>query len=284
MPADSASPPAVLLGQSLGPYQGQLDRTFLREYAAATKDPSESAQSGDTVPPVALVTQIWDAQNEGRPALVSGMLQRASTGVVHGEHDIVLHRPVDPGERLQVWVEGHGARPAGRNALVTLHYTLLDARHALVAEQWWTTVYIGASCPPIGRPAPEHALPEDARKRPLGAYRVDVDVEMARRYATVARDWSAHHFDVEAARSSGFDRPFLHGLCTMALCGQAVGQMAAGGDQTKIRRIAVRFAAPTFLGEQLEVRLYEAGPSICAFEATCDGASVITNGRAELVR
>jgi hypothetical protein len=68
----------------------------------------------------------------------------------------------------------------------------------------------------------------------------------------------------------------------MALCAQGVGQVATGGDQAKIRRVAVRFAAPTFLGEQLEVRVYEAGPSAFVFEATCAGSAVITNGRAEL--
>ena len=194
----------------------------------------------------------------------------------------MLHRPVVPGETLQVWVEGHSARSAGRNALVTLRYILRDERRSLVAEQWWTTVYAGTSCPPTGKPPPEHGFPQDARKRPCGAYRVKVDAEMAWRYAAVSGDWSAHHFDAGAARSSGFDRPFLHGLCTMALCGQAAAQVIAGGDASRIRRIAVRFAAPTFLDEQLEVRFYEAGPSAYAFEATCAGAEVITNGRAEL--
>jgi hypothetical protein len=46
--------------------------------------------------------------------------------------------------------------------------------------------------------------------------------------------------------------------------------------------VAVRFAAPTFLGEQLEVRVYESGPSAFAFEATCAGSAVVTNGRVEL--
>jgi len=63
---------------------------------------------------------------------------------VHGEHDIVVHRPVQVGERLRTWVEGHGARPAGGNALVTLRYLTLDERDEIVAEQWWTTVWLGA--------------------------------------------------------------------------------------------------------------------------------------------
>jgi acyl dehydratase len=275
-------PPPLILGEPVGPFEATLSQESLSAYAHATRDPSPVARSGGEVLLTSLVTQIWTAQNEGRTALISDALQRSAQGVVHGEHDIVLYRPPSPGETLRVWVEGHGARRAGRNALVTLRYTLRDDRHALVAEQWWTTVYIETSCPPAGKPAPAHAFPEDARSQPLGTYRIPVDAEMAQRYADVSGDRSPHHFDPDAARASGVDRPFLHGLCTMALCAQAVTQVAAGGDPSRIRRIAVRFAAPTFLDEELEIRLYESGPSVYAFEATCAGEAVVTNGRAEL--
>jgi acyl dehydratase len=231
---------------------------------------------------MAIVTQIWQAQNEGRSAAVPEEVQRSATGGVHGEHDVVVHRPIVPGEALRIWVEGYGARPAGRNSLVTLRYWALDSDDALVAEQWWTTVYLGTTCEAVGETAPEHTFPDRARERLVERYSVEVDTDMPRRYAEVSGDWSAHHFDVEAARASGFNRVFLHGLCTMALCGQGVTALVAGGDPERLRRIAVRFASPTFLGEHLQMRLYDAGPLGYAFEADCAGATVITHGRAEL--
>ena len=129
---------------------------------------------------------------------------------------------------------------------------------------------------------PRGRVPDDARARLIGTYRVDVDADMARQYAEVSGDWSAHHFDLAAARQSGFDRLFLHGLCTMALCAQGVVQLVADGDPERVRRVAVRFATPTFLGDELQVRVYDAGPLGCAFEADSGGATVITHGRAEL--
>ena len=274
--------PGLIPGARVGPFDGCLDAGLLRRYAAATKDPSPRVRAGETVPPVAIVTAIWDAQTAGRASAVPAALQRSATGGVHGEHDVVLYRPIVPGEPLRIWVEGHGARPAGRNSLITLRYAALDRDDALVAEQWWTTVYLGTTCEPTGEPAPEHAFPETARERPVGSYVVEVDADMARRYAGVSGDWSPHHFDVAAARRSGFDRVFLHGLCTMALCAQGVVELVAAGDPERVRRIAVRFATPTFLGEQLVVRLYDAGAHGYAFEADCAGALVITHGRAEL--
>jgi acyl dehydratase len=274
--------PGVVVGARRGPFDACLDADLVRRYAAATEDPSPLAQAGTHVPAVAVVTQIWTAQEEGRAAAVPAELQQAATGGVHGEHDVVLHRPIVPGEPLRIWVEGHGSRPAGSNSLVTLRYTALDADDRLVAEQWWTTVYLGVTCERTGDPAPDHAFPEPARDRPVGTYEVDVHADMARRYAEVSGDWSPHHFDVAAAERSGFARPFLHGLCTMALCAQGAVHLVADDDPTRVRRVAVRFATPTFIGERLRLHLFEVGDGTSAFEAESAGAVVAAHGRLEL--
>lgn len=272
----------VVLGKRVGPYAGCLDREFVRRYAAATADPSPLAQQGQVVPTLAIVTQIWDAQNESRDELVPEAVQHAALSGVHGEHDVMVHRPIEPGEPLRTFVEGHGARPAGRNTVVTLRYVTVDRDDEVVAEQWWSTVYLGTTCQPAGEPAPDHAFPEGARPRLLGTDEIEVDAEMARRYAEVSGDWSPHHFDGEAARRSGADRPFLHGLCTMALCARGIARRIAEGDSSAMRRLAVRFATPMPIGERLSLRVHDAGPLGFAFEATCGDAIVISHGRAEL--
>lgn len=272
------SEPALIVG----PFDGRIDAELVRRYGEATADPSPAVRAGTAVPPVAVVTQIWHAQEAARLALVPPDVQRAAAAGVHGEHDIVLHRPVVVGELLHTSVDRWGTRPAGRNAAVTLRYVTRDAGGDVVAEQWWTTVYLGTSCEPSGAHPPDHAFPGAARDRPAGSLTVEVDDAMPRRYAAVSGDWSAHHFDVDAARRSGSDRPFLHGLCTMALCARAVVEQAAGGLHERVRRVAVRFAAPMPVGERLVVDLFDAGRGGIAFEATCGGLAVVTHGRAEL--
>jgi acyl dehydratase len=273
----------VSTGIRVGPFDACLDAELVRAFASATNDPHPAVQAGEIVQPVALVTQIWAAQDEARETLVSAVVQRTASGGVHGEHDVVLHRPIAVGERLRVWVEGAGSRPAGRNALVTLHYVMVDERDEVVAEQWWTTVYLGTTCDSSGNPAPDHSVPDDARGRRVGTRTLQVDHDLARRYAEVSGDWSAHHFDVAAARATGADRVFLHGLCTMALCARAVTELVADGDPERLRRIAVRFAAPMYLGEELVIAVDEAAPFGHAFEATSAGAEVITQGLAVVV-
>jgi acyl dehydratase len=273
---------AVVLGRRVGPFETRLEAEPLRAFAHATRDPSGEAQAGRLVPPVALVTQVWEAQNIGRDVVVPAAFQRAARGGVHGEHDLRLVRPIQPGEPLETWVDGLGARAKGPNTAVTLRYTTVDPEGATVAEQLWTTVWLGVTGNDVGDAPPGHAFPEEARARPLGSWSVEVDDDMARRYAGVSGDWSAHHFDAGAARRSGADQPFLHGLCSMALCAQGVSEIVGGNDPTRIRRVAVRFAKPVPLGGRLIVDVYDAGVAGFAFEAAAGGATVITQGWVEL--
>ena len=273
---------ALRLGTSVGPFEDRFDVDRIRRFSSATTHADPPEHSGEMVPPGAAVTLLWTAQNAGRDALVPREFQDAATGGVHGEHDVVLRRPLALSEPLFTWVQGWGARPAGANSIVTLQYVTRGADGAVVVEQWWSTVWLGVTCRADGTAAPEHAFPDAARNHAVGAWAVDVDEGMARRYAEVSGDWSAHHFDDEAARRSGSDRPFLHGLCTLALCAQGVVDVAAGGDDGALERIAVRFARPMPLGRRLEVQLYQTGPSELAFEARCDDRMVVSNGRARV--
>jgi acyl dehydratase len=274
--------PGVRLGERVGPFPAGLDADRLRRYAAATRDPFPAVQRGEVVPSVALVTLIWDAQEGGRVALVAPEILDGMVGGVHGEHEVRLHRPVVPGEPLRVFVEGQGARGSRNKSFVTLRYTMLDADDALVAEQWWTTVFLGVECDSVGEGPPDHTMADDARERLLGTHTVHVDAEMTKAYAEVTGDWSAHHFDLAVARAAGVGRVFLHGLCTMALGAQGVAKFAADGDTSRLRRVAVRFASPTFLDEDVRVRVYDAGDGGYAFEADCAGTPVLAHGRAEL--
>lgn len=275
--------PGVSLGERHGPFPASLSTAFVGRYAAATRDPFPAAQRGEVVPTVALVTQIWEAQEAGRVALVDPAILHGMTGGVHGEHEVRLQRPVVPGEALRVFVEGQGARGSRGKSFVTLKYSMVAADDSLVAEQWWTTVFLGVECDGVGDGPPTHALPAGAGDHLLGTYTQPVDGAMTHAYAEVTDDWSAHHFDLAAARTAGVDRLFLHGLCTLAIAAQGVARFACGGDTSRLRRVASRFASPTFLDEDVHVHVYDAeSPGTYAFAADCAGAPVLTQGLAEL--
>jgi len=98
----------------------------------------------------------------------------------------------------------------------------------------------------------------------------------------VSGDWSPHHFDIAAARASGFDFLFTHGLCTMAICAHRVLGIVGVDDPGRVARVAVRFASPTPLGDDLAVEVFGVSERAFAFEATCRGVKTISHGRLEV--
>jgi acyl dehydratase len=276
------SVPAIVLGNRHGPFRSVMSSDFIRAFADATSDDNPAYLEAAVAAPTALVTQVFEAQAAGNSDVPQEVWAAMRTGV-HGEHEIALRRPLEPGEALETWVEGHGGRVVGNNTLVTIRFETLDTAGNIVAKQWWTTVLVGSTvAEAVGAEPPEHAFPDDARQRPAGSAHITVDSNMPRRYGEVSGDWSPHHFDAQAAAQAGSDEVFLHGLCTLALCARAVVDTVAGGDPRRVRRVAVRFARPTLLGRDLDVDLYEISPGAFAFEAAVEGVPVIRHGRAEL--
>jgi hypothetical protein len=66
------------------------------------------------------------------------------------------------------------------------------------------------------------------------------------------------------------------------VCSHLVLGLIGIEDPGRVRRVAVRFAAPTRMGADLTVSAFGITDGMFAFEATCAGATVITHGRLEL--
>jgi acyl dehydratase len=152
-----------------------------------------------------------------------------------------------------------------------------------VAEQFATMLIRGVEAGEDDGPAPpSHAFPPEAKAAKLASVAGVVDPDQAMRYAEASGDRNPIHVDDEAAKAVGLPGVILHGMCTMALCGRDVVDELAGGDATRLRRLAVRFYRPVFPGNDLVTTMYDAGPGGVAFEASSAGKVVVRDGRAEL--
>ncbi|WP_375482150.1 MaoC/PaaZ C-terminal domain-containing protein [uncultured Mycobacterium sp.] len=229
--------------------------------------------------PVILAFGAQQAANADLPATA----WRQARGGLHGEHDIVLHRPLIPDEPLDTWSQISAVRTVRAGTQVVLHIEQFDAQGELVVEQWWTTLLLGLqSMADVGSMPRDHRFPDSARRDPIGSATQHIDEQVAHRYAEVSADWSAHHFDIDAARASGYDFLFAHGLCTMAISTHRVLGLVGVDDPGRVRRAAVRFASPTPLGADLTVNAYGIDAQSIAFEAACARVKTITHGRLEL--
>jgi acyl dehydratase len=272
---------ALRAGDRVGPFELPLGPELVRQFADATLDDSPQFRDGGLVPPSFVATQVYRAQFAAIAELVPHDVFSVARSGVHGQHELLLHRPIASDEKVRTFVETHSAQPSGDNLRVTLHHSTLDDRDDLVAEQWWTTVLLGTTAEPTGPELRDYSF-SSAGKALVAEDVVRIDEVMARRYAHVSGDDNDHHFSVEGARRSGYEAPFLHGLCTMALCTRAATKTVANGDPTRIRRVAFRFAAPVFVGHDLRVQIFVRPEGGFALEARCGEHLVIKNGLIEL--
>jgi acyl dehydratase len=265
-----------------GPFPGRLAPETIAAYAAATCDDTASVLAGHAVPAVFPVILVFSAVETARADVPAEAWERVRGGV-HGEHDIVIHRPVAPGESLDIWAQICAMRTTRAGTQVTVHLEQIDDDGRLAVEQWWTMVLLGLDgMPEFGSMPADHRFPEEARANAVGSAIAHLDDRMAHRYAEVSGDWSAHHFDVDVARASGFDSVFAHGLCTMAVCTHRMLNLLDVDDPGRVSRVAVRFASPTPLDCDLTVNAYGIEERSFAFEAAANGLATITHGRLEL--
>ncbi len=187
-----------------GPFRGHLAPEIIAAYAAATGDQTAAVLAGLAVPAAFPVILVFAPQEAARADVPETVWQRVRGGV-HGEHDIVLHRPLVPGERLDTssWISAVRTSRAGTQIVV--QFEQVGADGAVAVEQWWTMVLLGLhGVADLGTMPADHRFPEDARCHPLGSVSQHIDNDVTHRYAEVSGDWAAHHFDIAAARGSGF--------------------------------------------------------------------------------
>jgi acyl dehydratase len=283
------------LGQPSDPVEFAVEAERTKAYAAATNDDNPAYASGDLAPPVFGVVPVFDAM----AARAMGLFpSEYAMFIVHGEQDMHFHQPLRPGTTLRTTVTPHSVRVGGSGTRIAMLTESVDAAtDAPVVTQYCTIFVRTMSDGESGGPdKPNHDFPDAARSAPVGdPFVVHVDDDQTFRYRDASGDQMPIHLDEGFAKSVGLPGIIAHGLCTMAMTSQAVVQRACGGDATKLKRLAVRFASNVFPGNDVETQLYDAGTvtgggpnassggrKAFAFEATSKGDVVVKNGWAEV--
>lgn len=270
------------LGRTTDEREFKVEAPRAIAYAAATNDTNERHTAGELAPPVFAIVPVWDVMTTAAGFVTPS---EAFEQVVHSEQDMRFFRPIAPGDVLRSKATPVYLAVRGIGTTVAVRTETVDATGAPVNEQFATLFFRG----PFdggsgGEPAPEHKLTAATKAGPPAAevtYRFDDDQTF--RYAEASGDPVRIHLDDAAARAVGLPGIIIHGLCTMAFCGRAVTETVAGGDPTRLARLAVKFSRPILPGQEITVRIYAAGDKAYGFEAlNADGQVVVKDGLVEL--
>jgi acyl dehydratase len=271
------------LGRFTGEREFKVEAARTVAYAAATNDTNERHTGGELAPPVFAIVPVWDSMTAAAGLVTP---PRAFEQVVHAAQDMRFHRPIVPGDVLRSRAAPVLVAVRGVGTTVAVRTETVDQSGRPVNEQFVTLFFRGPfEGDSGGEPAPDHKLTAALKATPpVAEVTYGFDADQTFRYAEASGDPVPIHLDDAAARAVGLPGIIIHGLCTMAFCGRAVIGSVAGGDPTRLARLAVKFSRPVLPGQEITIRLY-AGESEGAFgfEAlNADGQAVVKDGRAEL--
>eukprot|EP01104_Vermistella_antarctica_P012774 TRINITY_DN375_c1_g2_i1.p1 TRINITY_DN375_c1_g2~~TRINITY_DN375_c1_g2_i1.p1 ORF type:complete len:336 (-),score=70.41 TRINITY_DN375_c1_g2_i1:7-960(-) len=79
-------------------------------------------------------------------------------------------------------------------------------------------------------------------------------------------DYNSLHADTSVAKSVGFPKPILHGLCSFAFAARAIVSSFCDHDSSRLGEIKVRFSNPVFPGETLRTEMWRVSDTEIAFQ------------------
>lgn len=202
--------------------------------------------------------------------------------VVHGEQRITLHKPLKPAGRLSsaMRIVDTFDKGEGRGAVLYVRTDLTDLDDGQPLATLHSTVFArgdGGFGGPAGNPPALAQVPD----RPAD---IVIDYESLPSQALIYRllgDRNPLHSDPDFARSVGFDRPILHGLCTYAIAVRAVVKGICDHQPERVGHVEARFTAPVIPGETISTEMWRDAEG-CAFRARVGDRIVLDRGRVAL--
>lgn len=204
--------------------------------------------------------------------------------ILHGEHRMTFHAPLAAAGavRSQTRVTRVVDKGASKGALVVTVRDISDADSGAPLA----TVEHVSFCRADGGfgqgDEPPEALPATPQREPDQVVLLSTLPQQALLYR-LNGDLNPVHALPHMARTAGFDRPILHGLCTYGMAARALLQACAPGAPQRLGAIAARFSAPFFPGETLRVEIWRDGDRL-QFRALAHerGTVVLSHGAASL--
>ena len=193
--------------------------------------------------------------------------------LLHGEQGITLHREIPPegnvrvtGRISEVWDKGkaavigaEGIVEDDKGPLLTTKATLfIRGAGGFGGERGPSTA--GVNVAPDRKP--DHVIEEGTRPEQGAIYRL-------------SGDRNPIHIDPDFAKMAGFEKPFMHGLCTYGIVGRAILRALCGGDPARFKSFDARFADQVYFGDTIVTKIWQTTPGEAIVQAETQKGNVV---------
>lgn len=203
--------------------------------------------------------------------------------ILHAEQFLTIRRPLPAKGRIKVSFRVSGIVDKGADKGSILYYekVLSDPE----SGEEIARVTTGAFCRGDGGYGSHGETPRAFEPLPERPADLSVSLETDPRSAIIYRlsgDRNPIHVSPDVAAKAGYDRPILHGLCTMGIAGHVLLERLADGDPRRFLGYSCRFSRPVFPGDKLRVDIWT-GERSARYRVVAEGRDqvVLDRGTAE---
>ena len=285
-PSDSGLDPAIVGRRYIGKLE-VVDPERVISYAKATNESNpryfEKDETKLAIPPVFPVTMFIDPMIQ---FVTDDSLNLDTSRMVHGEQEILYHRPLKPWDKISTEVELESIDVKDSGDILWAVFKGLSEDE--LAFEMRASMFFRKP-----RKKPKQRISREKKERIERQIAVQTQMKVTPdqsvRYAAASGDENPIHLDRDIARSVGLPDIILHGLCTLAFATQAIVDELAKGDPTKVRQLKVRFSKPVFMNDTLTTEGWilkeDNTRKLIGFETRNQrGDVVLTMGQVELLK
>lgn len=202
--------------------------------------------------------------------------------LLHGEQAFEILQPLEPGKTYvgRYKITGVLDKGEGKGTLLFMRKELCDKRDDSLVSTVDSTYFLrgdGGSGGTLAEAPAPHVLPERA---PDSTTTISILARAALIYR-LSGDYNPIHADPVLARKAGFERPILHGLCSLGIATRAILQACTDNRPERLRALQLRFSAPVYPGETLLTEIWRDGKTVSFRSRVAErDVVVLNNGRA----
>lgn len=202
--------------------------------------------------------------------------------LLHGEQAFEILKLLEPGKTYvgRYRITGVLDKGEGKGSLLFMRKELREKGDDTLVSTVDSTYFLrgdGGSGGTLDQAPAPHALPE---RTPDSSVAISILARAALIYR-LSGDYNPIHADPTLARKAGFERPILHGLCSLGVVTRAILQECCGNQPERLRSLQLRFSSPVYPGETLLTDIWHDGQTV-SFRARVAERDVLVlnNGRA----
>jgi acyl dehydratase len=186
-----------------------------------------------------------------------------SRRAVHATHDLIIHRPIRPPEKLTTRASVVAVERRKPGAYQVMRLETIDESGGLVCTSSYGSIYRGVEVSGLDKPlAMKSDLPRAKNPAPQidAGNKIHIDGGLAHTYTECARIYNPIHTDLKVARDAGLPALILHGTASLALAVSHIVESHLGGDPARVARVAGRFNAMVMMPSDISVHAFLGEP------------------------